>query len=246
MANPTPKPRSTTQPTTAAVTPKADGETQKAIALLTQMMAESGEELAKQAPRQLEKMKRLLGELKAGRGKAGAGSQTAELVRDLFSWQLEVTRNEYAGRLNQLAPAAATGDVTAGLAKKALEGVMLVLDEALSAMRNPGTRSTATLEATAARATAALNEADAALQKAHEPVLKPVRSAPGVPALKAVEPHPFSAAHPITSSQVVPADSKPAPFKPSKAAPMPVKPRPAAQPPAVKPASGKSPPSKSR
>ena len=84
-------PKRPTSQTAAAPTATAEN-----IANIERMIAAQASVLAQKAPKQLQDMKTLLRELKAGKPPRAASEQ---MMRSLVIWQLDTKREDYSARL---------------------------------------------------------------------------------------------------------------------------------------------------
>ncbi len=143
------------------------------IANIERMIAVQTPVLAKKAPKQLQDMKTLLRELKAGKPPSPASQQ---MLRSLVIWQLDAKRDEYALRLKSL-----DSSPQSAKSRRALENMLRVLEEAKKAMTTPNPQAMRAVEMASTRAKASLQEAQAhqkavkASPDATPPVLKRAR-----------------------------------------------------------------------
>jgi hypothetical protein len=107
-----------------------------AISRLEQWLAANGSSLKARAPKQHAEMKSLLLQLKkAPKGPPSTAVQKS--LRTLFGLQLDEKRAGYAARLEALEARVAAQDTDAVKAKKALDEIIRVVDEAKKSLTNP-------------------------------------------------------------------------------------------------------------
>jgi len=191
------------------------------IANIERMIAAQTPVLAKKAPKQLQDMKTLLRELKAGKPPTPASQQT---MRSLVMWQLDEKREEYSARLEALekTPQNAKG-------RRALDNMLRVLDEAKKAMAAPNPQAMRAVELASSRAKVSLEEAlaheraTAADPDATPPPARPRQAAAAAPAPKKTRAAPVvdpdATPPPAPSRAVAKATTKPAPLTTFRAPP---------------------------
>ena len=166
MTSKRPPPQATPQATAAAN-----------IANIERMIAAQAPELAKKAPKQLQDMKTLLRELKAGKPSTETSQQ---MMRSLVIWQLDAKRDDYAARLETLPNTPNTVK-----ARRALDNMVRVLDEAKKAMSAPNPQAMRAVEMASSRAKVSLEAAMAEeLSKAVDPDATPPPASKAKPTTK--------------------------------------------------------------
>lgn len=150
-------------------------------------------DFAKESPDQFAKITRVRDELKKSPGKPSPALE--KLVKELFVWQLDAQRAEYAAQLEEAKKAAAkTPGPAVEKAKAALAEVVKFLDEAKALGFPPAPGATEKLEKAVLRVQAAFHEADVAASNTTrgvtlKPVKRPITSSTGIP-LKPADPPP--------------------------------------------------------
>lgn len=149
-------------------------------------------DFARESPDQFAKITRVRDELKKTTGKPSPALE--KLVKELFIWQLEAQRAEYAAQLEEAKQFAAKNPGPAiEKAKAALTEVVKFIDEAKALGFPPTAGATAKLEKAVLRVQAAFHEADAAASATTrgvtlKPVKRPITSSTGVPLKPAAPP----------------------------------------------------------
>lgn len=155
-------------------------------------------EMAKEAPEQWAKLTKMRDALKKQGASTNASEDLKKLVVDLFRWQLEAQRADFAAQLAEVTKAhAKTPGPALEKTKAALAEVVKFLDEAKAVGFPPSADATAKLEQAVLRVHQAFAAADAAAGNtlqgvALKPVKRPIISSTGVP-LKAAAPPPRAA-----------------------------------------------------
>lgn len=188
-------------------------EQQNPVSQLEAVIARHADNLEKEAPDQLARMKRVVKDLKSL--PAGTKAYPPDLQREvveLYQWQLGMQKKAYVARLEALRPAVRAGDAVANKAKIALEQVIAFMDTAISQAAAPSPKTQQALEQAAARAREALkaNEAEFARQAA-DATVRPLPKVSGA----------SQAPSPLEVFRVLPGASAPRPTAgaPTKAGP---------------------------
>ena len=186
------------------------------IANIERMIAAQAPDLAKKAPKQLQDMKTLLRELKAGRPPTETSQQ---MMRSLVIWQLDAKRDDYVARLAAMPTSPETAK-----ARRALDNMVRVLDEAKKAMSAPNPQAMRAVEMATSRAKVSL---EAAMAEEQAPEADPEATPPPLPEQAAAPapkktrapPLPDPDATPPPASKVAKPTTKPAPLTTFRAPP---------------------------